>query len=201
MSRYRLVIFDMDNVLVDYDIPVRLALLAGKTGLSSEEVYRRGWKSGFEDAADAGRYRDGESYLEGFNAALGASLSRDDWVRARGEAMRPIRPCLDLARRLGGETRIAVLTNNGPLVNEEIGRLAPEVAAIFGKDFHTSSEFGTKKPDPEIYRRMCALYRAPAEKSFFIDDKSTNVRGAAEAGLATHHFTGSAGLLAHFSAS
>lgn len=190
----KLAIFDMDDVLVEYNIPRRLETLSGFTGLSPAEVLNRGWVSGFEDRADAGEYLTGERYLAAFNLALGSSISRDQWVEARGRAMTLDPQALALAEALRSSCRIAVLTNNGPMVNEEIHRLVPEVAALFGADFHTSSEFRTKKPNPDIFRRMCASYGVSPSETLFIDDKIENAVGAARAGLFAHHFTGTEGL-------
>ncbi len=57
-----------------------------------------------------------------------------------------------------------------------------------------SAEEGTRKPDPEIYRRaLSRLGVAPAE-AIFVDDRLKNVEGARQVGMRTLHFTDSVGV-------
>jgi glucose-1-phosphatase len=84
-----LVIFDMDNVLVDYDLDRRLRYLSSLTGLTVEAIHAAIWGSDFERAAEAGAYVTGEDYLRAFNERLGFVLTREQWIAARREAMAP----------------------------------------------------------------------------------------------------------------
>ena len=137
----RLVVFDMDGVLDRYDLAARLARLAAATGKSAEVIHAAIWKSGFEDAADAGKF-SAEEYLAGFGARIGAPLTRHDWVAARRAAMHPNRDVLELAGRLKRRAAIAVLTNNGFLVKDAFDELFPELPPLFGEGLHVAAEFG-----------------------------------------------------------
>ena len=57
------------------------------------------------------------------------------------------------------------------------------IAGVAGALF--SYQLGTRKPDPELYRR--ALARYGAETAFLLDDALPNVLGAREAGLTAVH--------------
>ena len=195
----RLVIFDMDGVLDRYRLDERLERLAAATGKSAEAIHAAIWKSGFEDAADGGKF-SADEYLAGFAARISAPLSRPDWIAARRAAMHPNRDVLLLAERLKRRAAIAVLTNNGFLVKDAFDELFPELPPLFGEKLHVAAEFGAKKPDPEVYRRLVARHGVAPANAMMIDDKPENVEGAQAAGLAAYRFTGVDGLRREFQA-
>jgi HAD superfamily hydrolase (TIGR01509 family) len=195
----RLVIFDMDGVLDRYDLGTRLDRLAAATGKSAAAIHAAIWKSSFEDAADAGQF-SAEEYLKGFAERVGAPVSRAAWIAARRAAMHPDRGVLELAERLKRRAGIAVLTNNGFLVKDAFDELFPELPPLFGERLHVAAEFGAKKPDPEVYRRLVARHGLEPTSAMMIDDKPENVEGAETAGLAGHRFTGIEGLRREFRA-
>ncbi|MEP6480904.1 MAG: hypothetical protein ABJA94_02740 [Rhodoglobus sp.] len=82
-----LFIFDMDDVLYDYDWRVRMAAMTELTGLSLEELRERWWHDDGEWRAEAGGFGSAEEYLSAFVEAIGTPVEEADWVRARGGAM------------------------------------------------------------------------------------------------------------------
>ena len=181
------VIFDMDDVLCRYDLGKRLRVLSRITGKTPRDIRAAIWDSGFEDAADSGGFADPDQYLTEFNQRIGFELSRAEWIRARREAMTPWPAMLGLARTIGKQARTAIYTNNGPLTKASIGELFPDLALVFGEHYY-SFEFGTKKPDPESFRRLMRKMACDPTRCWFIDDKRSNVAGARLAGLRGHHF-------------
>lgn len=192
----RLVIFDMDDVLLHYDVAARQDAIAALAGLTPDEVARRIWEHGIEDAADAGRL-SADGYLDAVAAALGVPFGRAEWARTRGLAMTIDPLMVALARRVSERTPIALLTNNGHIMKEHFDVLVPELRALFRSSMHVAAEFETKKPDPQIYVRLAALYGVEPAAAVMIDDKPVNIAGAREAGLHGHCFT-SAGELETF---
>jgi glucose-1-phosphatase len=187
MPRPTLVIFDMDDVLCHYELGKRLRYLAALADCSARDVRAAIWDSGFEGESDAGGYPDGEIYLSEFQRRLGYPISVAQWLEARRDAMSPNWPVLNLAKAISKDATIAIYTNNGPLVKNNIDTLLPEAAAIFDLRF-CSYEFGTKKPDPESFTRLVKHLGKRPEDCWFIDDKKSNVEGARIAGLLAHHF-------------
>jgi putative hydrolase of the HAD superfamily len=185
----RLVIFDVNGVLYDYDKPARLAHLARLTGLPAAEIDRLIWQSGFEDAGDAGAL-DAGAYLAGFAQALSHPLSADDYTAALAAALRPIAPMLALAQRLAPRVRLATLTNNNFLVRDRMDQLYPGLRPIFGDHLCVSAAFGCRKPDPAVFCATLARLGAAPGEALFIDDSAANAEAAAAAGLAAHHHTG-----------
>jgi putative hydrolase of the HAD superfamily len=181
------VIFDMDDVLCHYDLGRRLRALSRLSGQRPRDIRAAIWDSGFEGDSDAGGFPDAEHYLEEFGRRLGHSITREEWIEARRQSMTPSPPVLDLARTIGRQARLALYTNNGPLVKLHLDDLFPEAAAIFSERY-CSYEFATKKPDPASFLRLTERMGVDAATCWFIDDKRSNVAGARMAGLRGHHF-------------
>ena len=55
----------------------------------------------------------------------------------------------------------------------------------FDHIFNTA-ELGIAKPNPDVFRLVCATLEVPPERILFIDDLAENVAGATEAGLSAH---------------
>lgn len=176
-------IFDLDDVLAGYDLGKRLAVLEDMTGIAADDIKARLWDSGFEDAADAGAYPDAHSYLDAFNAHLGFSLTRAQWIEARGRAMQPFDDMLGLARKLGRRGTIAVLTNNVPLMQDGLCELLPQAMEVFGERVYFSCAMKLAKPDPQIYLETARACGVAPQHCLFSDDKQENALGAQQAGM------------------
>jgi putative hydrolase of the HAD superfamily len=183
----RLVIFDMDDVLCHYDLGRRLRALSQISGKTPRDIRAAIWDSGFEDDADSGGYPDADVYLAEFSYRIGHTITRQQWIAARRESMIASLDVLMLAESIGKAARIAIYTNNGPIVKNSLDDLFPEAAAIF-KERYCSYEFGTKKPDPQSFTKLLAKISVAPADTWFIDDKRSNVQGARLAGLKAHHF-------------
>ncbi|WP_394768714.1 HAD family hydrolase [Lacisediminihabitans sp.] len=191
-----LFIFDMDDVLYDYDWRRRMEGMTGLTGLSLAELRERWWHAEGELAAEAGRIGSADDYLAAFNAAVGIDVDEADWVRVRGAAMTPWADSIAAVRRAAELGRVTLLTNNGPLTSRHLRSLAPELVPVFGDHLFTSSDYGARKPDPEVFKAVLARYDVPASDAFFADDLPENVAGARSIGITGHLFAGAPGLLA-----
>lgn len=191
-----LFIFDMDDVLYDYDWRVRMEGMTRLTGLSLDELRRRWWHDEGEWAAEAGVFTTPEEYLQAFQAALGMPVDEREWVRVRGEAMTARPEALDAVRRASELGQVTLLTNNGALMSKHLTTLAPELVEIFGDHRFTSSDYGARKPDPVVFQRVLDSYGVPARDAFFADDLPANVAGAASIGITTYLYGTAAGLRA-----
>ncbi|MDI3418172.1 HAD family hydrolase [Streptomyces luteolus] len=127
----------------------------------------------------------------GFEQALAARLRRTDGSRPEPAGLlagmfaglRPDEAMWDLADELRARgTRVAVLSNSWANTYPDRlhdGRFEPVVI---------SGEVGLRKPDPDIYRLLCARLGLPPQRVAFVDDARPNVEGARRAGLhAIHH--------------
>jgi HAD superfamily hydrolase (TIGR01509 family) len=199
-----LFIFDMDDVLYSYDWRVRMAGMTRLTGLSLQQLRERWWHDEGEWAAEAGAFATAEDYLEAFNAAIGVQVDEDDWVSVRGSAMTPWRESIAAVERAAELGQVTLLTNNGPLTARHLRTLAPELVPVFGDHLFTSSDYGARKPEPEVFEAVLTRYAVKPEDAFFADDLAINVSGARSVGITAHRFVNATGLLdaiEHFAAS
>ncbi len=191
-----LFIFDMDDVLYDYDWRTRMADMTAITGHDLNELRRRWWHDDGEWAAEAGRYGSPENYLEQFNVAMGVRVDEADWVQARAAAMHVWPDSLAAVRRASELGTITLLTNNGPLASLHLRAIAPELVELFGDHLYTSSDYEARKPEPVVFERVLDRYGIAAENAFFADDRLENIGGAESLGITSYHFGSSAGMLA-----
>lgn len=187
MTAPKVVIFDMDDVLCHYDLGKRLKALSEITGKEPRDIRAALWDSGFEDEADAGSFEDADDYLWQFSVKLGYPITRSEWIKARRESMLPADDVLRFAKKISGNTRVVIYSDNGPMVKAAMDDLFPEAAAIFDERY-CSFEFGTKKPDPESFGKLLEKLGVSAKETWFIDDKKSNIKGALMAGMNAHHY-------------
>jgi HAD superfamily hydrolase (TIGR01509 family) len=189
-----LFIFDMDHVLYDYNWNVRIEGLANLTGLAPSVIKERWWDAGLERRAEAGQWPTGDEYIEAFSRAIGVPVAKQDWVRIRAAAMSPRPEAIAAVARAAEIGTVTLLTNNGSLVGESLGTMAPALVDVFGEHLLTSSAYGARKPDPEVFLNVLERYATPAADAFFADDLSENVAGAASVGITAHLYTTPSGL-------
>lgn len=195
MIRSPLFVFDMDDVLFDYDWRVRMTGLTAITGFDFRELRRRWWHDEGEWAAEAGRFTNAEEYHAAFTRAMDRDIPVGDWIANRRSGMTPWPDSLAAVARAAQLGTVSLLTNNGPLVEAYLAELAPELVPLFGEELHTSSFYGARKPDPIVFANMLAFYGVPAEQVFFTDDLEVNVEGARSVGIESHRFTDPGALL------
>jgi glucose-1-phosphatase len=167
------------------------------TGHDVAELRRRWWHDEGEWAAEAGYWPDGASYLAAWTAAIGTDVAPDVWLANRGSAMTARPEALAAVARAAELGRVTLLTNNGPLVGENLATLAPELVPLFGVEhLRASSSYGARKPDPRVFEEVLREYGEPAEHTFFADDMPINVEGARSVGITAHLYRNPAALLA-----
>jgi putative hydrolase of the HAD superfamily len=191
-----LFIFDMDNVLYEYNWRVRMAAMTELTGLELAQLRERWWNDEGEWAAEAGRFTTADEYLAALRQALGVPVDEDAWVKARRGAMTPWADSISAVGRAAELGTVTLLTNNGALTAKHLRTLAPELVPHFGDHLFTSSDYGARKPDPIVFERVLTRYQTDAADAFFADDLAENVAGARSVGIAAHLFSTSAELLA-----
>jgi putative hydrolase of the HAD superfamily len=192
----RLFIFDMDDVLYDYDWRHRMAGMTALTGLTLSQMRRLWWNDSGEWAAEAGVFATPEAYLHAFEAAIGQKVDEAEWVRVRGAAMTPRPEAIAAVERAAELGDVTLLTNNGALTAKHLRALAPELVPVFGEHLHTSSRYSARKPNPVVFERVLAAYGRQASEAFFVDDMPDNVAGAASIGITAHLYSTPAAMLA-----
>jgi putative hydrolase of the HAD superfamily len=183
-ARPRLLLFDLDGVLADYDRAARCRAMAAAAGAEVDAMFEAMFGAdGLEHATDRGDIGlDGS--LAGLRARHGWELPPHRFIDARRLATRVRPSMLALCEALRPQARLAVFTNNGDWVHAHLHVIAPELPPVFGEAIVCSGVMKASKPDPDAF--LACLRRlghdAP-EEVFFIDDNAENVAGALRAGL------------------
>ena len=109
----------------------------------------------------------------------------DRWEESIAE---PIDETVALASRLrDAGYRTLGLTNFSTETFPRALRLNPFLHELHG--IVVSGEVGLMKPDPAIYRLLCARFDVQPGRAVFIDDSLPNVEGARRIGMHALHFT------------
>jgi putative hydrolase of the HAD superfamily len=170
---------DLGGVLFDFDDEHRVNQLGELFGRSAQQVKEALWDSGFSADADAGRYPTAAEVRAQVRSIVGYSGSDEDLDIAWCSAFRPAEDVIALV----GTAVIprGVFTNNGPLEEEVLTRLYPEVFALFEHQFFCH-RLVANKPDPPVYEQVSTELGVSPAQIRFADDGEDNVEAARRAG-------------------
>lgn len=194
MVAVSLLIFDMDDVLCRYNFTCFIDGLAIISGVQAKVIMDSIFLSGFDKMGDRGHYT-ATSYLREFNRRLGANVSPEGWIWARKRAITPNVPMLNLVNSLRAQVPIAMLTNNGPLLCENLSSIFPQVSKLFDESIFFSCKLQSSKEEPDLFFKVMHILGVEANTTFFVDDSAVYVAAACRAGLLTHQFIDIEGLL------
>ncbi|MBT8041627.1 MAG: HAD family phosphatase [Kiritimatiellales bacterium] len=178
-------LFDIGNVLVDFDFNVLCQTIADAAG--RPEAVFTDHDIEIHNANEQGLISDAE-WVDHLNASMGISWSVADltatWSRifTINEAGRGM--FLDAA---ASGVPVYTLSN---IAKHHVDAIENNWAGFFnGADgLFLSYQIGVRKPHPDIYRHALNELNASGEECFFIDDRSENVESALELGFHAHQF-------------
>jgi putative hydrolase of the HAD superfamily len=192
------VLFDLDDVLVDYRHDVRCHTLGGRIGRDADAVHAALFGSGLERRADLGLV-DAAGVAAALSATLGVQVTVEDCIEARAASTTARPALLAIVAALATRVRLAILTNNGLLVRDRFAEICPPLASHFADRVHCSAMYGLAKPEPALFAACARALCVAPSRVLFIDDKAGNAAGAAQAGMSAHHYRDTAGLQAALS--
>ena len=187
MPAIEAVLFDLGGVLFHFDHRRRLAALAAATGQLEEVLQSALWDSGFDSDCDRGHY-DAAAARRKACDLIGRDMADRDIDAAMTSAFSPNLPVLELVDRLRPEVRIAVLTNNGPLVKQGLLEAHGEVLEGFGERLFFSADLGFAKPHRRAFETAAAWLGAEPGSVLFVDDSVQHIEAARELGFRVHHY-------------
>ena len=178
----RRILFDFDQVLAPYRHERRIAALATFAGCAHERVREVLFASGLESEYDGGGI-DTATYLGRLGAGLGRAVDEEAWIASRMAGSVAGAAMLERIASLDAALELAVLTNNGVLMERAIPRILGPVGPRFDGRVLCSGALGVRKPDPAVFR--LALERLGWERTdtLVVDDSFANVRSARKSGL------------------
>lgn len=182
-ARPRLLLFDLDGVLAQYDRHARCAHLAGAAGVEAEAMHEALFgEAQLELRSDLGEF-DLPGLLDALHELRGWRVSASDFLAARRQATRVEADMLALCQAASCETELAMFTNNGRWLAEHAEAIVPDLVPLFGGRMVCAGHLRRCKPEPEAYAACLERLGARAHQTLFIDDRADNVEGARLAGL------------------
>ena len=181
------VIFDLGNVLVNYDVKKAARRFSEAGGISQARIWAHFFLSRFEQAYTRGEISTREFYREAcrvFKKPVPFMTFKHYWNDIFWE-----NPGMDkLLARIGKHYPLYLISNTNALhfthIKKEF-RILRHFCRMF-----PSHEVGARKPDLKIYRRVLKKIGLRPEETVFIDDMKSFVAGARKAGMHAIRFRG-----------
>jgi putative hydrolase of the HAD superfamily len=180
-------IFDIGNVLIDFDLPRLLEMISKNSKVPLKDL-KKTWTQKDTFDVETGKVDPKEHYHR-YAESIGLKWSYEAWtmkwmdIYSINEAgMAIFREC-----RANGFS-IYVLSNLAEYNKEAIEKKFDNFFEMFDESFF-SYELGMHKPDPEIFLCVCSRIITPPEQCIFIDDLHENVQGARSIGMVAIQFS------------
>ena len=190
--KIKAVIFDLGNVLVNYDVEKAAKRFSAASGLSTQEIWKRFFLSKFEQA-----YTRGEISTREFHGiackTLGVSISLATFRHYWNDIFWENPGMEKLLIRIKKHYPLYLISNTNALHYNHIKKNF-KLLRHFKRKF-PSHEVGARKPDLKIYRRVLKKIGLKPEETVFIDDMKSFIAGARKAGMHAIHFKGRPALL------
>jgi putative hydrolase of the HAD superfamily len=184
------IIFDLGNVLLDFDHRIAANRIAQFSDKNPDEIF-----SLFFDSQLTGLFEEGRILPEDFFAKvkemLNLKLGYEGFLPIWNEIFYLTEKNLevyDLAKRLKKSYRLALLSNINVLHLEYLKKKFPVFDA-----FHSiivSCQVKTRKPDPLIYQKTLEALGISAQNTFYTDDRIELVDSANRLGIKGFVFKG-----------
>ncbi|MBE2997417.1 HAD family phosphatase [Nocardiopsis sp. HNM0947] len=108
------------------------------------------------------------------------------WATDMAGCLRPLPETLRVVQELADRGVRLALLSDAPADLAELLRRSPALAPF--ESLYFSCDLGVCKPDPNAFEQVLADLGAPAEGTWFIDDRGSNVDAARALGLRGHRF-------------
>lgn len=192
-DRIAAVLFDIGNVLIEYDVRRIGAGIAQRVpGTSADEILGSPGSWDIHARAESGDVSM-EELRDHLNRRFGVEFGEAEWARIWSLGnIRPIDGMEELVALLRPRYSLGCLSNIMVWHWEDDLRKIPALQLLH---YHfLSYEMGCRKPEPEIYRKAVETLELPAGRVVFVDDRDENVDGAARAGMKAVRFESVEGL-------
>lgn len=188
-ARIKVIIFDLGNVLVDFDLRPAVERISGFCNKRPDEILKLFFDSGVTNSFEKGKL-SAQGFYKQVKDILGLELGYESFVPIWNEMFffsAKNRAVYHIANRLKKNYRIALLSNTNILHYRYIKDNFP-VFSIFEKLF-LSFEIGAVKPDKIIYKKAIKALSVLPENIFYTDDRPDLVNSASEIGIKSFIFT------------
>ncbi len=181
----RAFLFDLGNVLVQFDHRVAARKIAAEAGTTPEELYRLFFDSPLIVDHDEGRIST-QTFYERLKEQLGLTASFDKFLDVWNNIFTENVRMTALVRQLLGRYPCFLISNTCRAHFDFCRKEYPILNELTG--WTLSFEVGALKPHPAIYHRALELIRLPPSEIFYVDDREDLIQAAGQMGFQTHRF-------------
>jgi putative hydrolase of the HAD superfamily len=189
-NRLEAIIFDLGNVLIDFDHRIAARRISKFTDNTAEEIF-----SLFFDSKLTGLFEEGkiqpENFFLGVKKILHLNIEYREFLPIWNEIFflsEKNRQVYSLAKFLRQKYRLALLTNINILhleyLKDKFG-----VFDVFDSVL-ASCELGLTKPDPLIYRKTLNILGVKPKQAAYLDDRAELIESATSLGIRSFLFRG-----------
>jgi len=190
-SRIKAVIFDLGNVLINFDHMIAAKKILEFTRESPQEIYRLFFDSGLTQSFEEGKI-SARDFFSQVKSLLKSEISFEEFLPIWNEIFfltDENQKVYELARSISNNYKTVLLSNINELHFVYLKKKFP----IFD-GFHavfTSYELGAIKPNPLIYLRVLKILEILPHEAFYVDDRQELILKASELGIKAFLYNGS----------
>lgn len=178
-------IFDIGNVLVNFDFHVLLEQIAADSGVPVEPLTERDLQ--MHHAVEEGEISD-QAFVDYLNESKSLVWTVDDLIRIWQNMF----TLNETGRKLflGATDRSLPVYTLSNIAEHHIEAIKRNWPGFFdgAAGLFLSYEIGVRKPDAKIYRHLLETLGVDGAQCLFLDDRADNVEAACAAGIQAHQF-------------
>ncbi|MDD4980512.1 MAG: HAD hydrolase-like protein [Candidatus Omnitrophica bacterium] len=189
-NRVKAIIFDLGNVVVDFDHRIAAKKISRFTPKTAQEIFDLFFDSKLTGLFEEGKISSREFFLK-VKETLDLKLDYNGFLPIWNEIFflsEKNQAVYALAKSLKKRYKVVLLSNINILHFDYLKKNF----SVFDA-FHTvitSYESGFRKPHPSIYQEALNVLKASAPEVFYTDDRSELIEGACRLGIRSFTFTG-----------
>jgi putative hydrolase of the HAD superfamily len=192
MQKIKNIIFDLGGIFIDIDFKKTEKAFAALGVDNWSDFYSQHNASTLFEDLETGKVTP-EEFYEGFRRETGVPMTdeqiRDAWCAMLGTFYVDRLTWLE---EIGFRYKIYLYSNTNIIHYYAFQKIFRECTGRENFDdyfvkAHYSHDLGARKPYPESFKKLLEVENLKAEETLFIDDTSSNIEGAKQAGLETIH--------------
>lgn len=187
--KYKLIIFDLGRVLVDFNHWLAARRIVKYTNKSLQETYNLFFDSSLTKQFEEGKL-SGFEFFSRLKKKLQLNISYRDFVPIWNEIffISPKNKQVQrIAKTVKTRYKILLLSNINKLHFDYLKEKFPGALKIFPR-IVLSYVIGFRKPHPVIYKKALKYFKAKPKETIYIDDRANLIEKAAGLGIKSLHF-------------
>lgn len=174
------IIFDLGNVILNFDHKIACKRLSERSSFSSEYIYNYIFNNYLEELYDKGKISSNKFYRT-ICKSLGIKISYQEFYEIWGDIFW-LNPGMDkILKSLKKKTKIALLSNTNEIHFSYVKKKFNILKEI--DEFILSFKIGARKPEDEIFLYALKKIKLPPKNVLYVDDIIKFVKVAEKIGF------------------